>query len=287
MGFEAGDAPRVIRFEAAAGAALGLMRGATEFAPLPASLELGTLLAMSRSDQDAVFDAAREGPTRALDSVALTPLLSPGAAVWALALNYDTHIKEGGHARPAYPMLFLRLPASFAGHDRPLLKPHDTRQFDYEGELAIVIGKGGVDIPAEEAWGHVGGYTCCNEGSVREWQRHTSQITPGKNFWRSGSIGPWVQLPHEGFDPLEATLSTQVNGQEVQRVRIGDMLFSVEEVIAYVSGIAPLVPGDVILMGTPGGVGFRRDPQLFLEAGDEVRVEIEGLGALRNPVIDR
>jgi 2-keto-4-pentenoate hydratase/2-oxohepta-3-ene-1,7-dioic acid hydratase in catechol pathway len=220
-----------------------------------------------------LVESARLAPAMRLADLELASLASPTATIWALALNYDSHVNEGGHARPDHPMMFLRLPASFAGHEQPLLKPRATAQFDYEGELA-------------EAHRHIGGYACCNEGSVREWQRHTSQITPGKNFWRSGALGPWLQLA-DGYDPGPRILRTRVNGQEVQRARVDEMLFKIDEVIAYLSQIAPLCVGDVILMGTPGGVGFRRSPQLFLKAGDEVCVEIEGLGRLRNLVRDR
>lgn len=284
---------RFISFDAEDGVGLGLVLDSDRFvdlAPIAPDLRgsMRRLCALSPEERQARFGHIDPcWPVRPMASVRLLPPVPDPGAVWALALNFASHIAEGGHQRPEYPMLFLRLPASFVGHGEPLLKPDGTQQFDYEGELAVVIGKAGRSIPVESAMDHVAGYCCNNEGSVREWQKHTSQILPGKNFEASGSLGPWLVTADEFGDPYSHRLTTRLNGQEVQNAMLGEMLFSIAEMIAYVSQIATLHPGDTLLMGTPGGVGFRRQPQLFLWPGDEVEVEIEGLGVLRNAVVQR
>lgn len=287
MSLDADTPARLAQLETPLGPQAALLLAGDLCAPIPDARYVADVLALAPDERALRLEAARWAPATPLADCRLASLAAPTAAVWALALNYDSHVDEGGHARPGHPMMFLRLPASFAGHEEPLLRPRGTRQFDYEGELAVVIGRGGDRISREDAWAHVGGYACCNEGSVREWQRHTSQITPGKNFWKSGALGPWLRLADGRYDPRGAILTTHVNGQEVQRAVVDEMLFKIDEVIAYVSEVTPLAPGDVLLMGTPGGVGLRRSPPLFLEAGDEVCVEIEGLGRLRNVVRDR
>lgn len=278
-----GQGRGVFRYAEAGGARIGWLRGDGRFAPLPGA-SLGGFLGLDAAARDAAIASAMAGEGRAVGEVEALALVDDGAAVWALALNYDSHVSEGAHQRPEHPMLFLRLPDSFAPHGGALMKPRATQQFDYEGELAVYIGRGGADIGREDAMAHVGGYACCNEGSVREWQRHTSQITPGKNFWRSGALGPAVRPAGDGYDPYAARIATRINGAQEQGALVGEMLFRIDEVIAYVSTITPLRPGDVILMGTPGGVGFRRKPQLFLDPGDTVEVEIDGLGVLANMV---
>ena len=249
-------------------------------------LALSEFLNLSLGHRLAVCTVALSQPAHVqIGAVAPVALAAPDATVWAIALNYDSHISEGGHPRPSHPMLFLRQPSSLSNSGEPIYKPRRSQQFDYEGELAVFIGRGGYQIDVGAAMDHIAGYACCNEGSVREWQRHTTQITPGKTFWKSGAIGPALRLRDGVFDPLASRLQTRVNGATVQSARVGEMLFSIGEVIAYVSEISPLCPGDILLMGTPGGVGLRRNPPTFLEPGDEVEVEIDGLGVLRNVVV--
>ncbi len=251
---------------------------------LPAACSrLGGLLELDDGAREEVL--SQVGPATPAAGVRLAPLVDPGAAVWCLALNYESHLAEGGHQKPQHPVLFLRMPESFAEPDGALHKPEGSRQFDYEGELAVFIGQGGYRIAAAQARAHIGGYACCNEGSVREWQRHSTQITAGKNFFRSGSLGPWLRLSDTAFDPYPARLRTRVNGQEVQSAQVDEMGIRIDELIAYLSEVTPLRAGDILLMGTPGGVGVRRTPQLFLWPGDHVEVEIEGLGVLRNGVV--
>jgi len=157
--------------------------------------------------------------------------------------------------------------------------------FDYEGELALVIGKGGRHIPADRALDHIAGYSCYNEGSIRDWQRHTSQFLAGKTFAESGSFGPWLVTTDEIPDPSKLTLQTRLNGKVVQDTTTDLLITAIPELIAYISTICPLVPGDVIVTGTPGGVGAKRTPPLWMRPGDTVDVEISGIGTLRNTVI--
>jgi 2-keto-4-pentenoate hydratase/2-oxohepta-3-ene-1,7-dioic acid hydratase in catechol pathway len=185
----------------------------------------------------------------------------------------------------AHPMLFLRTPASLVRAGEGIVKPAGSDCLDYEGELALVIGKGGRHIAREAALAHVGGWTCFMDGSVRDWQRHTAQFTPGKNFDRSGSIGPEPVAPEIFGDWRAHRLTTRVNGVVVQETDTALMLFDVETLIAYISAFTELRPGDVIATGTCAGVGEKRTPPLYLFPGDVVDVEVSGLPLLRNPVI--
>jgi 2-keto-4-pentenoate hydratase/2-oxohepta-3-ene-1,7-dioic acid hydratase in catechol pathway len=202
-----------------------------------------------------------------------------------IGLNYRDHVAETGRSITEKPALFARFAGSQVGHLQPLVKPAVSDEFDYEGELAVVIGKRGRHIPAEHALQHVGGYACYNEGSVRDWQRHTSQFLSGKSFAGTGAFGPWLVTADQIPDPSCLTLETRLNGEVVQHTTTDLMITPIAEQIAYISTMLPLLPGDVIVSGTPGGVGFKRSPQLFMRPGDVAEVEISGIGVLRNPVI--
>ncbi len=180
--------------------------------------------------------------------------------------------------------MFTRFTDSQVGHGQPIIKPDVSDQVDYEGELAVVIGQGGHQIPEAAAMDHVAGYAAFNDVSVRDWQRHTTQFVPGKNFFHAGAFGPWLVTADELPEITAQELTTRVNGETVQHAPISDLLFPIPRLIAYISAFTPLSPGDVIATGTPGGVGFYRDPQLFLFPGDVVEVEISGIGTLRNLV---
>jgi 2-keto-4-pentenoate hydratase/2-oxohepta-3-ene-1,7-dioic acid hydratase in catechol pathway len=220
-----------------------------------------------------------------LESVRLLPVVPDPAAIWCAALTYLSHVREGGDRPvPDYPLFFLRVANSQIGHDEPMLVPSVSQQLDYEGELAVIIGRGGRDIPMSAALDHVAGYACYNDGSVRDWQRHTTQITMGKNFDATGAFGPWLVTPDEFGDPGSHRMTTRLNGAVVQHAGIDELLFPIEYLIHYVSTVSTLEVGDVIVTGTSGGVGVRRDPPLFLRPGDVVEVEIDGIGVLRNPV---
>jgi 2-keto-4-pentenoate hydratase/2-oxohepta-3-ene-1,7-dioic acid hydratase in catechol pathway len=222
-----------------------------------------------------------------LESVRLLPVVPDPAAIWCAALTYLSHVREGGDRPvPDYPLFFLRVAHSQVGHAEPMLVPAVSGQLDYEGELAVVIGTAGRDIPMERALDHVAGYACYNDGSVRDWQRHTSQITMGKNFDATGGFGPWLVTPDEFGDPTRHRITTRLNGQVMQDTGVDQLLFPIAYLIHYISTVSTLEVGDVIVTGTSGGVGVRRDPPVFMRAGDVVEVEIDGIGTLRNPIAD-
>ena len=212
------------------------------------------------------------------------PALPPLRRIFCAAVNYVDHREEMGRAATEKPMLFMRTPQSLVRHGEPLWLPPESRDFDFEGELALIIGRPGRRITREAALDHVLGWTCFMDGTLRDWQRHTGQFTPGKNFDRSGAIGPHVVRRAEFGDYKAQTLMTRLNGAEVQRTAIDLMLFDAETLIAYVSAFTELQPGDVIATGTCGGVGVKRTPPLFMQPGDRIEVEVTGLGVLANPV---
>lgn len=215
----------------------------------------------------------------------LQPITDP-EKILVVGLNYHLHAEEAGLAIPKYPSVFARFPGSQVGHDEPVWRPRLSGQFDYEAELAVVIGKRCRGAAVGDAMDVVAGYSCFAENSVRDYQRHTNQATPGKNFQRSGAFGPWIVTPDEAGDPSAMTVTGRLNGQEMQRDSVANMIFSIPEIIAYVSSFTELVPGDVIVTGTPAGVGFTRKPPLYLKPGDSFEVEVAGVGVLRNSVID-
>jgi 2-keto-4-pentenoate hydratase/2-oxohepta-3-ene-1,7-dioic acid hydratase in catechol pathway len=229
---------------------------------------------------------ANEKPDLALSDVTFAPVIDdPAAKLLCVGVNYMPHIREMGRERPSHPVLFVRFHDSIVGHGRPLLLPPSSAQFDYEGELAVVIGKRARRVRKEQALDYVAGYACFNDGSIRDFQRHSQQFTPGKNFHHSGSFGPWLVTADEVPDPRKLTLTTRLNGQVVQHESVGELCFDIPQLIEYCSTWAELQPGDVIVTGTPGGVGAGRTPPLWMKNGDNVEVEISGIGVLRNPVV--
>jgi 2-keto-4-pentenoate hydratase/2-oxohepta-3-ene-1,7-dioic acid hydratase in catechol pathway len=234
---------------------------------------------------DAARLTATARPDHSLDKIAFAPVIPDPGKIICVGLNYRDHVAETGRTVTEKPALFARFACSQVGHLQPLVKPKVSDEFDYEGELAVVIGKPGRHIPAGRALEHVAGYACYNEGSMRDWQRHTGQFLAGKTFAKSGSFGPWLVTTDEIPDPSKLTLQTRLNGTVVQNTTIELMITAVPELIAYTSTICPLTPGDVIVTGTPGGVGLKRTPPLWMRPGDTVEVEIFGVGTLRNTVI--
>ena len=216
--------------------------------------------------------------------VRFLPLIPAPHAVWCASLNYETHVTEGNWDQWEHPPFFLRVAASLCGHLEPIIKPSVSDRLDYEGELAVVIGRRGRHIPESAAYDVIAGYSCFNDGSVRDWQRHTPQITVGKNFAKTGAFGPWLATRDEVPDIQDATLTTRVNGALRQQAKINEMIFGIPRLISYLSTICELVPGDVIVTGTPGGVGTRQTPPAFLQPGDVVEIEVGGVGLLRNPI---
>lgn len=227
---------------------------------------------------------AAEAPDLPLAAVELLPVVPDPDKIFCIGVNYLSHLIETGRPRPDHPMVFMRVASSQAGHLQPILKPHESEQLDFEGELAVVIGRGGRRIAAADAFGHVAGYACYNDGSIRDWQRHTTQFAPGKNFDNTGGFGPWLITADEIPDPSRLTLTTRLNGVVVQHAPVSDLVFDVPDLIAYLSSFATLAPGDVIVTGTTGGVGAFREPQLWMRPGDVAEVEIDGIGTLRNPI---
>jgi 2-keto-4-pentenoate hydratase/2-oxohepta-3-ene-1,7-dioic acid hydratase in catechol pathway len=221
-----------------------------------------------------------------LASVALEPVLPDPDKILCVGLNYENHRKETGREEVSHPTIFTRFANSQVGHGRPMIRPKASTHFDFEGELALVIGKPGRHIAKADALGHIAGYACYNDGSIRDWQRHTIQFTPGKNFEGTGAFGPWLVTPDEvgPFDGLR--LVTRLNGIAVQEALLTDMIFDIPTIIAYCSTFTRLEIGDVIVTGTPGGVGAKRNPPLWMKAGDRVEVEIDRVGLLQNMIVD-
>ena len=219
-----------------------------------------------------------------LDEVTLAPPIPNPGKIFCVGLNYVEHREETGRAATAHPTIFTRFADTQVAHGAPLIVPRESEKFDFEGELAVIIGKPGRRIAEADALSHVAGYACYNDGSVRGWQNHTAQFTPGKNFPGTGGFGPWMVTADELPDPTVMSVTTRLNGQVVQHAPVSDMIFPIPVVIAYLSAFTQLSPGDVISTGTPGGVGAKRVPPLWMKPGDVAEVEISGIGILRNPV---
>lgn len=221
-----------------------------------------------------------------LDEVVALPVIPNPSRILCAGLNYVAHRAEGQHhTEAAAPTFFLRLPESQVGHGRPLVCPRESEQFDFEAELAVIIGKGGRRIAEGNALDHVAGISAYNDGSVRDWQLLMGQWTPGKNFPATGAFGPWMVTRDELAPDRVLSLVCRLNGREMQRTTTDLMIFSIPQLIAFVSTFTTLEPGDVLVTGTPGGVGLRRSPQVWMKHGDIVEIELEGVGVLRNPVV--
>ena len=216
----------------------------------------------------------------------LQPIPHPGKIV-CVGINYASRPGEHDVGRPKYPSLFLRTPFGQSAHGEALMRPPESVEFDYEGEIAIIVGKRGRRVPKAEGMSYIAGYSCFNEGSVRDWMKHgVYNVTAGKNFERSGAFGPWIATPDEIADPHNMRITTRVNGEVRQDDTTANMIFPFEELIAYISTFTTIEPGDVIVTGTPTGAGVRFDPPKWLKAGDVVEIEVEGVGVLRNEVAD-
>ncbi|MDG2268863.1 MAG: fumarylacetoacetate hydrolase family protein [Alphaproteobacteria bacterium] len=219
----------------------------------------------------------------ASDIILREPITNPHA-IFCVGLNYRKHAEETGNKLPKKPILFPRWPASHVAHGQPMLAPKESEMFDFEGELAVIMGKTARRVSEAAALDYVGGYSIYNDGSIRDWQRHTTQFLPGKNFYHSGSFGPWMVSADEIPDPSALHLETRLNGETVQSEGVNDLIFNVPQLIAYISTMTELRPGDVIVTGTPSGVGLARSPQLWMKPGDTVEVEISKIGILSNTI---
>ena len=227
-----------------------------------------------------------DGATFAVADVVPLPVIPDPAKILCVGLNYAEHVKETGREQKAHPAIFVRYADSLVADGQPMVKPTVTERFDYEGELAVVIGKPCHKVTAADAMAYVAGYSAFNDGSARDWQRHNIQFTPGKTFPSTGGFGPALVTADEIDDLGALRVQTRLNGELVQDQAIADMIWDIPTVIAYISAFTPLAPGDVIATGTPGGVGDKRTPPLYMNAGDKVEVSIGTIGTLTNRIID-
>lgn len=248
--------------------------------------DLKALIAAGLVREAAAQVAATPAPALALADVKLLPVVPNPGKIFCIGLNYGEHIRETGKEVTEKPVIFLRVADSQLAHGEDIVRPRVSERLDYEGEIAVVIGKGGRHIAEADAWSHIAGYSCYNDGSVRDWQLHTSQWIPGKNFWKTGAFGPWMVTADEIAPDQKMTLVTRLNGQEMQRATTDMMVHSIPRQIAYISAFIPLEPGDVIVTGTPGGVGNKRNPQVFMKPGDVCEIEVDAVGVLRNGIRD-
>jgi 2-keto-4-pentenoate hydratase/2-oxohepta-3-ene-1,7-dioic acid hydratase in catechol pathway len=286
------DLPRLLTFHA---------NGRQEFGAIDATGGIVTLsghFPEYRTLRDAIADgglghlaerAAALAPDRSAADVRFEIPVPDPEKIICVGVNYPDRNEEykDGKAPQTRPSLFIRFPRSFTGHDRPLIRPSASQQLDYEGEIVLVISKAGRHIPQEAALDHVAALTLCNEGSLRDWIRHAKfNVTQGKNFDRSGAIGPWLVAFTGEAQIADIRLTTRVNGETRQDDRTGRMIFGFRYLISYISTFTTLVPGDIIVTGTPTGAGARFDPPVWLEPGDVVEVEAEGIGLLRNTIAD-
>jgi 2-keto-4-pentenoate hydratase/2-oxohepta-3-ene-1,7-dioic acid hydratase in catechol pathway len=275
-------------FKATGAATWGLIDG-------DEAVDIGAVLGSRYSDLKSMIaanalheasEAAGGAKRYALSSIEWLPVIPNPDKILCVGLNYEMHRKETGRAEVDNPTIFARFANSQTGHLADIIRPRVSHELDFEGELAIVIGKAGRYISRADAWDHIAGYACYNDGSVRDFQRHTHQFTPGKNFPGTGAFGPWMMTPDELGELGPLRIRTRVNGQVVQDATFEQMIFDVPRIIEYCSSFTHLESGDVIATGTPGGVGAKRTPPLWLKAGDTVEVEIDRLGVLLNGVAD-
>ena len=284
---------KLIRFEAPGGATgaayWGVVAGADSDRVLPLSTGEREGFEQLLARAAAAAAGAAAAATVPLASLKLLPPLPADASLYCIGLNYDAHVNEAGRQRPAHPSVFLRRMGSIVGSGRSLQYPGDhpagSTHYDFEGELAVVIGRRGRHVGEADALSLVAGYTVFNDGSARDFQQHS--VGAGKNFEASGGCGPWLVSADQITDIGQCTLTTRLNGQQVQHAAIGTMLFPIATLIAYVSRFAELKPGDLIATGTPAGVGATRTPPLWRRRGDHISGEIDGIGRLDNTVGDR
>lgn len=225
-------------------------------------------------------------PTLKFSELTLQPVIPNPGQIFCIGLNYGEHVRETGREVTETPVIFLRLAASQVAHGQDILRPAESHRLDYEAEIAVIIGQGGRRIKEEDAWNHIAGYSCYNDGSVRDWQVATSQWTPGKNFYKTGGFGPWMVSSDEIAPGQVMRLQTVLNGQVLQDSTTDKMIHSIPRQIAYISTFIPLSPGDVIVTGTPGGVGNKRNPQVFMKPGDVCEIVVDAIGTLRNGIRD-
>lgn len=281
---------RFVSFEYRDQASYGLWKDENNWLRVPDSFltQYPDLKSVIAAHQLEALEAAIElsgVPVKASDARLLPVIPNPGK-VFCVGLNYKTHVAEMKRADSEHPAIFTRFADSLSAHGAPLPKPEATQRFDFEGELAVIIGKSGRNISQAQAWDHIAGYACFNDGTARDWQRHTHQWTPGKNFPATGPLGPFMASQKAIPDVNQLTLQSRLNGQVMQHASLADLIFTLPVIIEYLSVFTNLSPGDVIATGTPGGVGDKREPPVYMNSGDVIEVEITGLGILRNVVVN-
>ncbi len=227
-----------------------------------------------------------EKPDHRLADITWLPVIPNPDKILCVGLNYQDHVVETGRDNTEQPAIFVRVADSQVGHKQPILRPRESTHLDFEAEIALIIGKGGRRISQKDAWSHIAGYSCYNEGSVRDWQRHTVQWTAGKNFHHTGAFGPWMVTADEIPPGTVMTLSCRLNGERMQHATTEQMIFKIPKIIEYVSTFTTLAPGDVLVTGTPGGVGARRTPPVWMKPGDKVEIEIDKVGILENSIAE-
>lgn len=277
---------KLISFTRQGRAGFGLVTGDNRCVDLTGRVSgvdgLQELLRQGRLDELAA--AATNAPALAIDEVTLLPVIPQPSKIICVGINYVAHAEEAGRKIGQYPVIFHRFADTLVAHGQPLLCPRVSNEFDFEGELAVVIGKGGSHIDAANAMQHVAGYSCFNDASLRDWQFHTHQFGMGKNFRATGALGPWLVTADDIPDYRRLALRTILNGQQMQEGRLDQLAFDIPHIIAYVSQALPWKAGDIIATGTPSGVGFKRTPPVFLKPGDQIEVHISEVGVLINPV---
>jgi 2-keto-4-pentenoate hydratase/2-oxohepta-3-ene-1,7-dioic acid hydratase in catechol pathway len=218
--------------------------------------------------------------------ISFLPVIPNPGKILCVGLNYQDHVVETGRDNTEQPAIFIRVAESQVGHKQPIVRPKESKNLDFEAEIAVIIGKAGRRITQKDAWSYIAGYSCYNDGSVRDWQRHTIQWTAGKNFTRTGGFGPWMVTADEIPPGTKLELSCRLNGERMQHATTDQMIFKIPKIIEYVSTWTTLQPGDVLVTGTPGGVGARRNPPVWMKPGDKVEVEIDKVGILENSIAD-
>jgi len=214
------------------------------------------------------------------------PVIPNPGKILCVGLNYQDHVVETGRDNTEQPAIFIRVAESQVGHKQPIIRPKESTHLDFEAEIAVIIGRAGRRISQKDSWSHIAGYSCYNDGSVRDWQRHTIQWTAGKNFPGTGGFGPWMVTADEIPPNTKMTLSCRLNGERMQHATTEQMIFKIPKIIEYVSTWTTLQPGDVLVTGTPGGVGARRTPPVWMKPGDKVEIEIDKVGILENSIAD-
>jgi 2-keto-4-pentenoate hydratase/2-oxohepta-3-ene-1,7-dioic acid hydratase in catechol pathway len=241
--------------------------------------------ALAAGALEEIREVARSSkPDHKLLDIRFLPVIPDPQKILCAGINYRSHAAEVGRELPKQPSMFIRFTDTLVGHDGEMIRPRLSDNFDFEGEFTAVIGQGGRHIPIDRALDHVAGYTCFVDGSVRDYQKFS--VTSGKNFPGTGPLGPWIVTTDEIPDPTRLTLTTRLNGQQVQRSGTDQMIYSIQQIISFCSDFTTLHPGDVIATGTPEGVGHGRKPPLWMKVGDVLEVEISSIGTLRTRIVD-